>query len=303
MKNLKLNISVIVPTYRRHVLLKRCVEQIHAQISSSDEIIICNDDPYGVVPIELFDCGTDNIRIVDNEGPHGPSGSRNFGALLAKNDVILFIDDDDFLRSGYVDSLKSTLIQHPDADYGGSNIELFTSASDLRKIPALQSEVAHFVGSATESLFGAGCGMWFKRTLFYDLGMFDPELKNSEDNDLCIRAIAHKAKCYKFSRPWVLVNRTAHNEMSNITERMHLNDKIQIWWKVYQKSRYLLPFNNSARIILLERFIRRSVRNGQHLTAFKHIVSELRDPLLPLALVYYSLMRTQVIVKQVKAQF
>ena len=43
--NAENTISVVIATYKRPLLLKRCVEQIHHQLDASDEIVIANDDP------------------------------------------------------------------------------------------------------------------------------------------------------------------------------------------------------------------------------------------------------------------
>ena len=296
----EIRITVIIPTYKRKSLLKRCVEQILAQISETDEIIVCNDDRSDILSLEFFDWDSNNIQIVENKGQRGPSGNRNTGAQLAKNDFLLFMDDDDFMRPGYIKSLKSTLAQYPNADYGGSNIQVFVSDDELKDLPTLQPELAAPAKRAEERLIGAGCGLWFKRALFLELGMFDTDLKNSEDNDLCMRAISFRANCFKFIQPWVLVNRVEHNEMESVTRNTQLNEKIFCWRRVYQKSTHFLPFYSKVRIVLLERFIRRSVRLGHQSAALKHIFMHPRDPLNFVALIYLILMNIQTLSNHTK---
>lgn len=297
-----ISISIIIPTYQRKVLLKRCVEQILSQICGSDEIIVCNDDRNEALSHELFGWDRDIIRIIENNGPRGPSGTRNTGALAAKNDILLFMDDDDFMRSGYINSLKSTLIRHPNSDYGGSNIQLFSSEKALEELPLLNNEIAELVTRPAERLIGSGCGMWFNKALFLDLGMFDINLKNTEDNDICMRATARKAYCHKFKQPWICVNRVQHKEMSSLTNITPLKDKIQNWWKVYEKSRTLLPFYNGVRITLLERFIRRSVRLGYRSKALKTLLYNAKDPLTFIALTYWSFMSFQNLMTHIKSR-
>lgn len=283
-------ISVVIATYKRPLLLKRCVEQIHHQLDASDEIVIANDDPTTEISDRAFNIiGGAPIKIVNNSGLHGPSAARNYGIMSASNDIILFADDDDYMRSGFITSLRETLKAHPDADYGGANVllaELLDTFED-REPPPL--EIAKRVTKAKDLLFGAGCGMWFKKHHLHALGMFDVDLINTEDVDLCLRAAALKLKCYRLGAQWIVVNRGEHNEETSITKKTNDKDKIRGWWKVYLNAQRCLPFYSKIRIELLERFVRRAIKKGFLVTCLKRLFRIPHDPLFLLALLYFVL--------------
>ena len=87
-------ISIIIPTKDRLKVLKQTIESvIDASKQIEVEIIIVNDSNIGL------DLGETNafVKVFQN-GAKGVASARNFGALKAKFDLLLFIDDDIILK-------------------------------------------------------------------------------------------------------------------------------------------------------------------------------------------------------------
>ena len=90
-----MNLSIIIPTLNRNNILK---ETIHSILFRQDypiakiEIIVIND---GEGEIDLGDLNMEenNLKIIKNPSD-GVCSARNLGARLAKNELLLFIDDD-----------------------------------------------------------------------------------------------------------------------------------------------------------------------------------------------------------------
>ena len=284
------NISVVVPTFQRPKALSNCVSQILIQLEASDEIVIVNDDRVSSVKLSHGIRENAQVNIVNNTGKKGPGSSRNCGVLHAKNELVVFVDDDDILCNGYLTSLKETLLMHPEAEYGGCAIQSQSKQGESVEYRSRPSEIAQLTKKPRELLFGAGCGMWFKKSCFIKIGMFNEELKNSEDNELCARAVANKLNCYKFKQVWIYVNRAFTNEQANITSTTSNKEKVDCWWTVYESSKRILPFYSGVRVILLERFIRRSVRDNFSMFCFTRLLKNTRDLLAPLSFAYYILL-------------
>ena len=281
-----LSISVVIPTYKRPKALQKCAEHIIIQLGEDDELIICNDDRDKKVTLPRHICKNQQVRVIDNFRNRGPGATRNFGVLNARKNYVLFVDDDDLLRNGYIKSIKETLRKHPDAEYGGCAISFsHTSNQDNRKDFHL-SEIACPATKASELLFGAGCGMWFKKSSFIMIGMFNENLINSEDNDLCARAAATGLICYKFRETWMYVNGATSGEEPHITNTTTSKEKVNCWWLVYKSNMHGLPFYHGIRIILLERFVRRSIRDDFAVFCCAKIMTNTRDFLTLPALVY-----------------
>ena len=104
-----MNISVVIPTYNRKLILKKCLialeNQILNKLITSYEVIVIDDGS--------TDGTTDWINKNKKILPHvvlyeqkhgGPALGRNLGVVKSKNDIIIFIDSDlivlnDFLIS------------------------------------------------------------------------------------------------------------------------------------------------------------------------------------------------------------
>lgn len=279
------SISVVIPTFRREKLLQRSLKQILPQLDENDEIIICNDDRENQFNGNFSSLvNGEKIVTINNFEEKGPASTRNFGARYAKNKVILFLDDDDIVRDGYLESIRSTLKFYPNADYGYSNIEItYGSATEnLRLDPEIASEVKRSV----DKLFGACCGFWIKRDVFEKVGRFDVSLWNSEDNDLGARLHAAKFICMKFQNKWIVVCRSHQDEMKNITSITKNTEKLRCWWYVYEKNSRNLSATDGVRVILLERFVRRSVKLNSTANAIKKMLTRPLDPLIIIGLIY-----------------
>lgn len=106
-------VSVVVPTYKRPYLLDRCLAALTAQDFPAERFeIIVVDDAGGdtatwrvVQRRRLYTHGRARIRYVRMRERHGPAAARNGGWRIAAAPVIAFTDDDcvpdrDWLREG-----------------------------------------------------------------------------------------------------------------------------------------------------------------------------------------------------------
>ena len=92
-------ISVIVPTYNRASLLKRCLKSIFAQGYDNLELIVVNDgstDGTAEYLKSVNDFSEQKViafHLKENQGlPH----ALNVGAENATGDILMHIDDDDW---------------------------------------------------------------------------------------------------------------------------------------------------------------------------------------------------------------
>lgn len=97
---MRLKVSIIVPTYKRPALLKRCIEALISQDFPEEdyEIIIVTDGideetNSMLAAAGLFDFFS-NIFCYSLPFKKGPAAARNAGWRVAKGQLILFTDDD-----------------------------------------------------------------------------------------------------------------------------------------------------------------------------------------------------------------
>ena len=107
-----IKVSVVVPTYKRPDLLRRCLDALVAQdLDAADYEVIVADDAADLATRELVEAlgAIPQIRYVAVQGAHGPAAARNRGWRAAVAPIIAFTDDDtvptpQWLRTG-IDSL------------------------------------------------------------------------------------------------------------------------------------------------------------------------------------------------------
>lgn len=98
---LKLQVSVVVPTYKRPDLLRRCLEALLAQslVPTAYEIVVVDDAPtpetrYLVEGLASITRGVPALHYLTAPDTQGPAGARNRGWRFAAAPIVAFTDDD-----------------------------------------------------------------------------------------------------------------------------------------------------------------------------------------------------------------
>lgn len=104
-----MKISVIIPVYNTADYLRRCVSSVLTSKSRDEYEVILIDDGStdGISPAlcdELASEDPDTVRVIHQENA-GLGGARNTGISAAKGEYLFFLDSDDTLTDGAVDSL------------------------------------------------------------------------------------------------------------------------------------------------------------------------------------------------------
>src|SRR5581483_4921381 len=104
------SISVIIPTKDRLDDIERCVASTRRQKHLPDEVIVIDQsrEPYQLEPFP-------QLRHVYSPFIKGAASARNVGAMLAKSDILLFVDDDVELLPNTIAILMEQFAAAPDA--------------------------------------------------------------------------------------------------------------------------------------------------------------------------------------------
>ena len=99
-------ISIVIPTYKRKDNLVRLLKSISEQVFDNIEIIIVNDDPETKYDVDFFkDIINTNITIINNNINLGVNMSRYIGARYSSGKYILFVDDDNVVSRDMISIL------------------------------------------------------------------------------------------------------------------------------------------------------------------------------------------------------
>ena len=102
-----IDISIIIPTYKRPEKLARSLASVRSACSLSYEIIVIDDCPDGSAFLIAMQF---KAQYICKAGLHrGLSQSRNIGINLACGKYILFLDDDDYFSPKGIDALRSAM--------------------------------------------------------------------------------------------------------------------------------------------------------------------------------------------------
>lgn len=93
----EIKISVVIPTYRRPKLLRKCLDALVAQTfgRQSYEVIVVSDGP-DQSTLKVIDLGQNygDIKFFGTPQKGGPAAARNLGWQRAKGKLVAFTDDD-----------------------------------------------------------------------------------------------------------------------------------------------------------------------------------------------------------------
>lgn len=215
-------ISVIVPTYNRVGMLRRCIDSILSQNYSDIEIVIVDDGStdgtFDIVKKEYSE--KTNIVYHYNEKNLGPGGSRQKGYQIATGQYIVFADDDDFYIEPqfFLNAIALFLENHSLAMVCANSV-----IYDLTK-EELIFQPLNFCGMMDKEQFFLGFGQKYKKpnstfpTMLkkstLDLAGFG-EMWMMNDTSIYLRAACFGSVC--MLKDWVGVY-TVHN--SNISKSL-----------------------------------------------------------------------------------
>jgi glycosyltransferase involved in cell wall biosynthesis len=187
MKNNKF-CAIIIPTIGRDTLDRAVLSVIDQDFPKSDfEVIVVNDSG-SALPTRAWQ-SVSQVRML-NTNRRERSFARNSGAAVASGTYLAFLDDDDWLLPGAINSFRELANRHPNADwlYGGIHVvdEHGHCLAELNS--GLEGNCfAQIVGGAWAPIQAS----LIKSKAFFQVGGFNPQIIVNEDEDLCRKIALH----------------------------------------------------------------------------------------------------------------
>lgn len=188
-------LTVVIPTYRRADLLRRCLESLAAQDARGSFAVVVVDDASGdstVQVLEALSAALPELAWTSFESNRGQAAARNRGVELAETPLVLFVDDDIIASP----SLVSTHLNlHAAADPSFGVVGLVEWHPDLPSTPFRQWLDATELQFAYRTWMSPGpieppetafytCNLSMSADLFREAGGFDERLRSLEDIEL-----------------------------------------------------------------------------------------------------------------------
>src|SRR5690242_406341 len=121
-----MQISIVIPTYNRPLLLKKCLEMLQVQLfpKKEYEVVVVSDGPDEETRKIIDQCRaatpeTPDIRYYSLPVKKGPAAARNLGWKKARGRLIAFTDDDCVPHINWLLSLTEAWQGEEEAAFSG----------------------------------------------------------------------------------------------------------------------------------------------------------------------------------------
>jgi GT2 family glycosyltransferase len=179
--------SVIIPTFNGGRVLPGQLDALSRQEWDGDwEVVVVDDRSTDGSPevARTFVGRLPRLRVIELRDHRGSAAARNAGVAATSGELLLFLDDDDVVASGYVRAMSSALAN---ADVVCSRLELDRlNAPDVAvsRGPSWQWDGPLFEFPLPHA---AAASLGIRREAFDAVGGFDAEISTYHDADLCLR--------------------------------------------------------------------------------------------------------------------
>lgn len=184
-------VSVIIPTYNRIGVLGRAIQSVIDQTYTHYEIIVVDDgskDDTSDWLAKQFPA----VCTVRHRSNQGVAAARNSGLLIAKGNIIAFLDSDDVWRAAYLERQVASLAENQSAVFSYCGRYLALRGRIRESVTCIPIVPTDFLQSMLLSCFVHSMSqIVIPRAVFERVGLrFDERLPTCEDFELYLRLLS-----------------------------------------------------------------------------------------------------------------
>jgi len=233
--------SIITPTCRRPILLRRNIQSVTNQSFNDYEHIIVDDandrDTEGLIN----EIGDKRIILKQHNSPRGAAGGYNTGIKISRGKFILFLDDDDEYLPLFLEKMYNRFIQAGNnVGFIWAGISRILDTDEEEKILLTKTWPSRFLtkeqGLVAATSIGNGFGLCVRKMCIDYIGLYDESLKIGEDTDFLFRLAKH----YDFETiPEVLVKIHQHTQ-AQLTDKNNSLIRLELKEEILKRHQDLL---------------------------------------------------------------
>jgi glycosyltransferase involved in cell wall biosynthesis len=167
-----MKVSIIITCYDRQMFVSRAIRcAISQRFPREDFEVVVVDDASRDHSREIIEDFGEDIVPIFLEKNAGLAAARNIGIRKARGRFVLHLDSDDYMHDELLHFAYAHLMMNP--EWGAAACDYYlvdTSERHLERCSAAQKPIA--------------CGVLFRKDLLVQIGLYDPELRACEDEDL-----------------------------------------------------------------------------------------------------------------------
>ncbi len=246
-------ISVIIPLHNALPFLTDAIDSVLAQTHEDLELIIVDDvsTDGSLAVAESYIDRDQRVRVVRQTTNRGSSATRNRGAEEAKGEWLAFLDNDDISYPERLELQLKAAANDPSVLLWGSALEIISH--DRRTIGIEADGPTTLEEYERELRLGhpvavAGPTFFLRRSTFFDVGGFDPDLSFVDDTDFADRT-ASRGPIRMIGQPLVRYRKHTR-QVSSQKFRAQASMDRYVWWRATARARgdTLPPYNEWKRM-------------------------------------------------------
>jgi glycosyltransferase involved in cell wall biosynthesis len=243
-------VTVIIPVFNASGHVVPALESVFAQNFADYEVILVND---GSSDTELLEKAIEPYfsRIIYlKQENRGPSAARNLGIRQARGEWLAFLDSDDAWLPHYLAEQLKFLRNDPASDmvYCDATLQGDTSSVGQTFMQLCPSTgPVTFESLLVEQTQPITSGTVVRRRIVTEAGLFDEEIRCSEDHDLWLRVV-HTGGKIAYQRQALLLRNLRRGSQGSAPGRLFTGE-IQTLKKLNE----ILDLSSHTRKLLVER--------------------------------------------------
>ncbi len=185
-------VSVIIPTYRRPVMIERAINSVLNQTYQNLELLIVDDnikgDEFSLALREMLSAYTDpRLKLVEQERHINGAAARNAGIRIAQGEYVAFLDDDDYWELNKLEQ-QIKVLEALSPEWGGVSCkfkrvnreEQVIGKSAKYRDGNIYLDILNLLTDVTT------CSLLLRHTCLDETGYFDETLRRHQDYQLLV---------------------------------------------------------------------------------------------------------------------
>lgn len=236
--------SIIIPSYNRAPQLVQTLHSLLVQSFEDFEIIVVDDGSTDNTQELMNDyCTNYSFIKYQKQKNNGVCAARNNGAKIAKGDYLIFLDSDDLVEISWLKDFYQGILKE-------KSLIIYCSLKVIHangKIIAKNANDPYKNGKNKGFVFS---GSWsIEKEFFFQIGMYDENLKFGENNELRIRIDMMKPKMSIVNQYNFIYNSSSDggskNNQNKIDSILYTLDKHYLYFEKSKKQK-IIQLNSAA---------------------------------------------------------
>ena len=251
-----------MPAYNVAPYIGETLESIFAQTFADFEVIIVNDgSPDGDDFERALEPYRNRIRYFKQEN-RGAGAARNTGLRASRGEFIAFLDADDLWLPNYLDEQLKFIQEHDcdlvcsDATYFGDSPFAGRTMMEILMPAAPRTGAITFFGLVSDEQSMNTPGVVARRQPIFEVGLFDENLRNSQDSDLWLRLVHDGARLAYHRQPLVRIRchegSLSGDEINRVNRELRFLKKVETYFDLAPAERERLARVIARRRTLLQ---------------------------------------------------